>query len=88
MLPVVSKDGQRVWNALRWVLHLQLHRILLIIHFFVILMLLYGKDAFLSIWLLGVNRENHIVGNECLLWLSAGLVQDAKIVPNFPKLVF
>lgn len=74
MLPVVAEDGQGVRNTLRWVLHLQLDRVLVVVHILVVFVLLNGKDALLSVGLFGINREDHVVGNECLLWLLASLI--------------
>ena len=52
VLPVVAKNGQCVWNAVGRMLHLQLD--LVIVDFLLVLGLLDGKDAFLSIWLFWV----------------------------------
>lgn len=84
MLPVVAEDGQSVWNALRRVLHLQLNWVLIVIHVLMILVLLDGKDAFLSVRLLRVNRKYHVVSDQGFLWLLARLIQNAQVVPDFP----
>ena len=55
VLPVVSKNGECVGDAVRGMLHLKLHRVLAVIHLFVVLRLLYGHVSLLSIRLFGVN---------------------------------
>lgn len=68
-------------------LHLQLDGILAIVHLLVVLGLFDRKDAFLRIWLLRVDREDHIVGNQGLFRLLAGLIEDTEIVPDLPEFV-
>ena len=68
-------------------LHLKLDRILAIIHLFVILRLFDSEDAFLRIWLLRVDGEDHIVGNQGFFRLLAGLIEDTKIIPDLPEFV-
>jgi len=87
VLPVVAKDGQSVGDAIRWVLHLELHWVLTIVHLLVVLRLLDSQDSLLSIWLFRVDREDHIVGDQSFFGLFASLVEDSKVVPDFPKLV-
>ena len=55
-------------------LHLQLHRILTIVHLLAILGLLDRIDTLLGIGLLGVNGEHHIVRDKGLLRLLASLI--------------
>jgi len=87
VLPVVAQDGQRVRDALSRVLHLQLDWVLTVIHLFVVLVLLDSEDSLLSVRLLGVDGEYHVIGDEGFLWLLARLVQDSQVVPHFPQLV-
>ena len=56
MLPVVTKNGECVRDAVGRVLHLELYWVLAVIHLFVVLGLLNRHISLLSIRLLGVNR--------------------------------
>ena len=87
VLPVVAKDGEGVRDAVTWMLHLQLYRVLAIVHLFVVFGLLDGQDSLLSIWLLRVDTQDHVVGNQSFLRLLASLVQYSKVIPDLPKLV-
>jgi len=55
VFPVVAQDGQCVRDALSGMLHLQLDRILAVVHLFMVFVLLDCEDSFLSVRLLGVN---------------------------------
>ena len=72
VLPVVAKNSQCIWDAVGGMLHLQLD--LVVVHFLLVLGLLDGKDAFLSIWLLWVCGQDHIVSDQGLFWLLASFI--------------
>lgn len=55
VLPVVAENCQRVWDTLGGVLHLELDRVLTVVHLFVVLVHLNHQDALLGIWLLGID---------------------------------
>ena len=55
VLPVVTENGECVRDAVGGMLHLELHRVLAIVHLFVVFRLLYRHVSLLCIWLLGVN---------------------------------
>jgi hypothetical protein len=77
VLPVVAEDGQRVGDALSWVLHLELDRVLAVVHLLVILVHLNHQDALLGVWLLRIDRKDHIIGYEGFFRLLTGFVKDA-----------
>ena len=77
VLPVVAQDCESVGYAVAWVLHLKLDRVLAVVHLLVVLGLLDCEDALLGIWLLWVDGEDHVVGDQSLFRLLACLVQDA-----------
>ena len=87
VLPVVAQDGERVRDAIGRVLHLELDRVLAIVHLFVVPGLVDCQDALLSIHLFWVDREDHVVSDQGLFGLLAGLIKDTQVVPHFPELV-
>ena len=87
VFPVVAENSQCVGDTLSGVLHLELDRVLTVVHLLMVLVHLNHQDALLSIWLLSIDRKNHIISNESFLWLLARLIEDAQVVPDFPKFV-
>ena len=55
VLPVVTENGECVRDAVGGMLHLELHRVLTVIHLFVVLRLLYRHVTLLCIRLFGVD---------------------------------
>ncbi len=55
VLPVVAENSQRVGDTLGGVLHLELNRVLTVVHLLMVLVHLNHQNALLSIWLLSID---------------------------------